>query len=225
MTFGNRVFTFYKNISLINHLPKDVEVMNPYATSQVQVYVEQFLKRFFSDNLKRVFVFGINPGRFGAGLTGVTFTDPVALEELCGIKNDLPKKRELSSEFIYQFIAYWGGIEKFYKDCFLTAVCPLGFVRNGKNYNYYDDPELFQMLKPFIIESMNNQLACGAQREAAILLGSGKNLEVFTELNREHGFFKKIYAVEHPRFIMQYRRRVLVDYLKKYHEIFSLALS
>ena len=224
MTFGDRVFDFYKNIGLADHLPTGVEVMNPYETPQVIRYVQLFLKKYFSDKQKRVFVFGINPGRFGAGLTGVTFTDPIALEKFCGIKNDLLKKRELSSEFIYQFIEHWGGVEKFYKDFFLTAVSPLGFVLNGKNYNYYDDPKLFRVLKPFIVKTLRCQLAFGAIPHAAILLGAGKNHKMFTELNREYSFFKEIYALDHPRFIMQYRRRMLPDYLKKYSDVFSLAL-
>ena len=225
MTFGDRVLDFYKNIGLTNRLPKGVEAMNPYEMPQVITYVELFLKKYFSDNQNRVFVFGINPGRFGAGLTGVTFTDPVALEKFCGVKNDLLKKRELSSEFIYRFIEHWGGVEKFYKDYFLTAVSPLGFVRNGKNYNYYDEPTLLQVLKPFIVETLGRQIAFGARQHAAILLGTGKNQKMFAELNQEHRFFKEIYALDHPRFIMQYRRRLLPDYLKKYKEVFSLALS
>lgn len=39
------------------------------------------------------------------------------------------------------------------------------------------------------------------------------------------GFFKKLYAVEHPRFIMQYRRKQLLQYIEKYQQIFSEALA
>jgi len=69
--------------------------MNPYKALGIRNYVESFFRKYFSDNNKRVFVFGINPGRFGAGLTGITFTDPVALAEFCGIQNNLPQNREL----------------------------------------------------------------------------------------------------------------------------------
>ncbi len=224
-TFGNRALNFYANIGAIGGLPSNIQVMNPYARPDVRRYVESFLKKFFSDNRERVYVFGINPGRFGAGVTGVTFTDPVALERSCGIRNELEKRREVSSEFVYEFIQRWGEVEKFYQDFFLTAVSPLGFTCNGKNYNYYDDQRIFTVLKPFIVRSLKGQLAFGARRDVAILFGTGKNQRVFTELNQEHGFFNRVCAVEHPRFVMQYRRKRLRDYLEKYKEVFSRALS
>jgi hypothetical protein len=224
-TFADRALNFYTGIGAIDQLPLNIQVMSPYANLDVQRYVESFLRKFFSDNRERVYVFGINPGRFGAGVTGVTFTDPVALEQFCGIPNELEKRREVSSVFIYEFIQCWGGVEKFYQDFFLTAVSPLGFTRNGTNYNYYDDRRVLAILKPFIVRSLKDQLAIGARRDTAILLGTGKNQEFFTELNAEHRFFNHIYPVEHPRFIMQYRRRRLRNYLEKYREKFSQALS
>ena len=224
-TFGDRALSFYTSLSAINGLPSSIQVMNPYARPEIRRYVKSFLGKFFSDDRERVYVFGINPGRFGAGVTGVTFTDPVALERFCGIPNELEKRREVSSEFVYEFIERWGGVEKFYREFFLTAVSPLGFTRNGTNYNYYDDQRILAILKPFIVRTLKDQLALGARRDAAILFGTGRNQRVFDELNQGHGFFKRIYAVEHPRFIMQYRRKRLREYLEKYHEAFARALS
>jgi len=224
-TFGDRALDFYVNMGVVNGLPSNIQTMNPYARPDIQRYVESFLRKFFSDNRERVYVFGINPGRFGAGVTGVTFTDPVALERFCGIPNELEKRREVSSEFVYEFIQQWGGVEKFYQEFFLTAVSPLGFMRNGTNYNYYDDQKVFAILKPFIVRTLKAQLALGARRDAAILFGTGKNQRMFTELNQEHRFFRHVYALEHPRFIMQYRRKRLRDYIAKYKEAFSQALS
>ena len=73
--------------------------MNPYRDPRVRSYVTSFFRSFYSDTEPRTFVFGINPGRFGGGRTGVMFTDPVALEISCGIANDLEKRRESHSEF------------------------------------------------------------------------------------------------------------------------------
>jgi hypothetical protein len=224
-TFGEKVLDFYKNLTAPNNLPSGVETMNPYETSEVRGYVEIFLKKFFSDNRHRVFVLGINPGRFGSGVTGVTFTDPVALEKFCGINNTLEKRRELSSEFVYEFIHQWGGPERFYSNFFLTAVSPLGFVRDGINYNYYDDQTILATSRSFIVQTLNSQLLFGARRDVAILLGTGKNQKIFNDLNKEYSFFKKVYALEHPRFIMQYRRRTLAKYFQKYHQVFTQALT
>ena len=49
------------------------------------------------------------------------------------------KKQELSSVFMYEMINAYGGAELFYKRFYITAVSPLGFVKNGRNLNYYDD--------------------------------------------------------------------------------------
>jgi len=225
LTFSDKALRFYKTLAAPGDLPPGIEVMNPYQLAEVQEYTRRFLEKFFSDRRDRVFVFGINPGRFGSGLTGVTFTDPVALEKFCGIPNTLEKRREISSEFVYRFIEHWGGAQKFYNDFFLTAVSPLGFTRSGRNYNYYDDPALFDAIKPFIVETLGTQLDFGARREVVILFGIRQNQRFFLDLNKEYGFFKKIFALEHPRYIMQYKRRYLPEYLKKYEDIFSQALS
>ena len=88
-----------------------------------------FYTKYYSDNNKRILLLGINPGRFGGGVTGIPFTDPVRLEKVCGIKNDFQKKQELSSVFIYEMIEAYGGAEKFYKQFYISAVSPLGFVK------------------------------------------------------------------------------------------------
>lgn len=196
--------------------------MNPYADDHVRGYLRAFLDAYFADNTKRVLVFGINPGRFGAGVTGVTFTDPVALADECGIENSLPRRRELSSIFIYKLIERYGGARKFYSRFFLTAVCPLGFTRNGKNLNYYDDPALARAMTPFIVETIVRQIAIGGRADRAIVLGIGANLKFLRELNTKHGFFRELIPLEHPRWIMQYRRRKLDEYIEKYQEAFSI---
>ena len=195
--------------------------MNPYTDARIRHYVHEFLERYFDDNQPRVLVFGINPGRFGAGITGITFTDPVALADLCGITNDLPRRRELSSVFVYDFIERFGGVRAFYRQFFLTATSPLGFTRAGRNLNYYDDPRLARAVTPFITHSIERQIALGGRRDHAIVLGRGPNMKFITRLNVEHGFFQEIHPLEHPRAIMQYRRRQLEHYLSRYVEVFG----
>jgi len=220
-TFAQKAYDFYVNIELPS-VPSGIVAMNPYHDKETRKYSKIFLDKYFSDRQKRIFVFGINPGRFGAGLTGVTFTDPVALNRSCGIPNHFPPRRETSSDFVYRFIHEWGGAGKFYQKFFLTAVCPLGFTKDGNNYNFYDDAVLLKTLKPFLIQTIRQQLSLGAA-DVAIVFGSGKNYKIFCELNQENCFFKKIYALEHPRFIMQYKRKKIDDYIQKYKEVFSEA--
>lgn len=224
-TFGDRVFQFFRSIKFDVQMPMEVEVMNPYREARVRGYVRAFLSKFYFDNRERVLVFGINPGRFGSGITGITFTDPVALEMFCDIPNDLPKKRELSSVFIYEFAKHWGGAQKLYQDFYFTAVSPLGFTKNGKNFNFYDDPRFLADIKPFLINSIKAHLAFGVSRKAAIVLGTGKIRKVFEQLNQKNAFFQTVYSVEHPRFIMQYRRKYVQSYLEAYQRTFAEALG
>lgn len=223
-TFGSKAYRFFTTLTLDHRLPKGVQVMDPYRRADVRERVREYFRRYFSDARKRVYVFGINPGRFGAGITGITFTDPVALQEFCGIANDWPKRRESSSVFVYEFINRWGGVKTFNRDFFLTATCPLGFVKDGVNYNFYDHPDLLRDIRPFLVSSLRRQLSFGA-RQTAIVLGTGKLKKVFDELNATCGCFERVVALEHPRFIMQYRRRRIEEYLEKYRATFSAALN
>lgn len=224
-TFGERILRFYMGLRIWGGLPAGIRVMNPHQNPKTARFTAAFLRKFYGDNRRRVAVFGINPGRFGAGLTGVTFTDPVALKTFCGIPNDLPQKREMSAEFIYAFINLFGGARKFYKHFFLTAVSPLGFIKNGNNYNFYDDNILYARIKQFIVTAIQEQLRAGVRDDVAILLGTGKLKNVFAKLNSEHKFFAKTYAVEHPRFIMQYQRKNMHSYLEKYRRVFLKVLK
>jgi hypothetical protein len=168
---------------------------------------------------ERIILLGINPGRFGAGVTGITFTDPERLEQECGIPNSFEKRSELSSRFVYEVIKSVGGPEKFFSSFFLSAVSPLGFVRSGKNLNYYDDPELESTLTGFILSAMRNQLDLGIRRDLAVCLGEGKNFKYLAKINKEYSLFGEILPLPHPRWIMQYRYKSREEYILQYTEI------
>jgi hypothetical protein len=190
--------------------------MNPYTERPVQGYLKAFLGKYFDDERPRVAILGINPGRFGAGVTGITFTDPVALADACGIPNHLARKRELSSIYVYDVIERMGGPEQFYHNFFLSAVCPLGFTRKGINLNYYDDRKLERAVTPFIVSSVERHLELGCRRDHVVILGRGANARFFSRLNEEYGWFGEVHSVDHPRFIMQYRRKRLKEYIDEY---------
>jgi hypothetical protein len=52
--------------------------------------------------------------------------------------------------------------------------------------------------------------------------GTGKNEKYLRSLNDEFGFFKRIVALEHPRYIMQYKSKSKQFYIDKYLEAFGL---
>ncbi len=219
-SFGKKAFDFYLNLKKPANLTSNIEITNPYENEAVKKITGNFFSKFYNDKNKRYFIFGINPGRFGGGMTGINFTDPVALREYCGIKNNLGNKRELSSQFVYEIINTIGGTEKFYSKFFISAVYPLAILKDGKNYNFYDDRKLYIQLKQMIITYIKEQIGFGAKEELAISLGK-KNYIYLKEINEEIGFFKQIEFLEHPRFIMQYRRKRLNEFIEKYMKILN----
>ncbi|HHJ09431.1 MAG TPA: DUF4918 family protein [Bacteroidetes bacterium] len=216
MTYGEKIIRFLNNLSPDMDLPDDIRVMNPYLSKEVKETVSSFYRKFFPDDNPRTFLIGINPGRFGAGITGISFTDPIRLEEVCHIFNPFDKKQEISSVFMHKIIRAFGGPEKFYRRFYVTAVCPLGFIRKGKNLNYYDLKELQQTVIPFIVATLQEQLEFGANRKTAYCIGEGKNYRFLKKLNESHDFFEKIIPLPHPRFVMQYRYKEIEEYINYY---------
>ena len=214
--YADNIINFYKTIRPPSNLPKGIDVLYPQKQKEVIALVEQFYKKYYSDNNQRTLLFGINPGRFGAGVTGINFTAPKQLKENCGIGHSLKMHSELSAEFIYEAIETYGGVEKFYKSFFITSISPLGYVRDGINLNYYDDKKLQEAVTPFVIDCINRQMQWNVNRNRCICVGGEKNFKFFLKLNNEHKWFKEIKPLAHPRFILQYRRKQKEDYLRMY---------
>jgi len=217
-TFAEKVIQFNEGLKVKVNIP-EVEVLNPFRNKNTLGISSEFYEMFYNDSKPRTFMFGINPGRFGAGVTGLAFTDPINLENFCGIKTSLHKKPELSSQFIYKVIDSYGGVKAFYNKFFVTSISPLGFTKGGKNLNYYDIKSLQESLKPFILETIKTQINFGAFTRCAISIGGGKNYKYFSEINNKNHFFEQIIPLDHPRFVMQYRRKYIDDYVKKYLDV------
>jgi hypothetical protein len=216
MNFSERVLIFYKQLSIKNRLPKGVEILNPYQDEKAFALCSLFYRKYYNDNNERIAILGINPGRFGGGLTGIPFTDPLKLEKICGIPNGLAKKAELSADYIHMVIEAYGGLEKFYSRYFFNSISPLGFTQDGKNLNYYDTPELQKSLEKFIIQSLHQIVELGVGRETAFCLGEGENFKYFVKLNEKEKIFKTVIPLAHPRFIMQYKRKLVKEYVGDY---------
>lgn len=216
MTFAEKILRFYQHLKIPEGLPTGVEVMNPYSNPDCMDVCRKFYGRFYNDDGKRHVILGINPGRYGAGITGIPFTDPLKLETLFGIPNDLPKKPELSAEFIHMMIAAFGGYGKFFSRFFINSISPLGFVEGGKNLNYYDRPLLKKAVEPFIRKSMASIVDLGVERRIVFCLGEGENFRFIQKMNGEERWFDEIVPLAHPRFIMQYKRKHVTQYVANY---------
>jgi len=216
MILADRLKEFYFNLDPGRGLPSGIEVMNPFIDLYAREVCSSFFDKYYSDTHNRVLLLGINPGRFGAGVTGITFTDPIRLEKECGIQNNYKKRLEISSVFIYDVIRSYGGPDLFYSNFILSAVSPLGFIRKGRNVNYYDTRELLFKLKPFIVSSLKKQVAIAGTYDKVFCLGEGRNYWYLNKLNKELHLFGEIISLPHPRWIMQYRFRNKRDYVKEY---------
>ena len=215
MTFAENILSFIQQLNLPVQLPPAIEVMIPFNNADTKHACESFYKKFYHDHRPRKMIIGINPGRFGGGITGIPFTDPIRLQTDCGIENFWPKKQELSSLYVYEMIKAFGGVTDFYRQFYITAISPLGFTKDGKNLNYYDDKLLQERIKPFVLDCFHRQFAFGIDRSTAYCLGNGKNYAYLSALNKEQNFFDNIVPLSHPRFIMQYKlkkKQAYIDY-------------
>ncbi len=234
---SEQIIRFYKTLNPPASLPPGVKILFPQQNPEVLQVVKSFFKKFYTDDHPRHLIFGINPGRFGAGTTGINFTAPRQLKENCGIDHSFPDQTELSAEFIYEIIERYGGVRQFYRDWIISAVCPLGFVsgvpsfggagvgrsRGIKNLNYYDDKQLQQVVTPFIIDCINKQLKWNVSRDHCFCIGEEKNFNFLSGLNKEYNWFGNIIPLPHPRFIMQYRRKQKKQYIGQYLSALRLA--
>ncbi|AHF14532.1 SMUG2 DNA glycosylase family protein [Niabella soli] len=220
-TFADKVIDFNRNLHYTGKLPDGFRVLNPYLDNpETMEVMGQFYHKYYNDNRQRKFIIGINPSRHGAGVTGVPFTDTKRLEKVCGIKMESAYTHEVSSVFMYDMITAWGGARSFYKNFYINSPFPLAIIRRaneGKwlNANYYDDPKLFEMVKPFMIASLEKHISLGLDTSEVFILGK-KNATFINQLNATAGLFSKATVLEHPRYIEQYKSKEKQLYIDKY---------
>lgn len=221
LSIGQRIIAFNKGLQYTGSLPEGFAVLNPYLDNPETIEVmTAFYNRFYHDEAPRKFIIGINPSRHGAGITGVPFTDTKHLESDCGIRMHSARTHEVSSVFVYDMIAQYGGVEAFYKDYYINSPFPLAIVRrnaqgNWLNANYYDDPELFALTREYMIETLKKHIALGLDTTRVYVLGK-KNATFLEKLNKEASLFEKMVVLEHPRYIEQYKSKEKQLYIDKF---------
>ncbi|HUI32227.1 MAG: SMUG2 DNA glycosylase family protein [Dysgonamonadaceae bacterium] len=220
-SFGDKVINFNRNLHYPGKLPVGFQVINPFQENpETMEITQQFYHKFYSDSKKRKFIVGINPSRHGAGVTGVPFTDTKRLESICGIKMHSAYTHEVSSVFMYEMIAQFGGARTFYEQFYINSPFPLAIVRKAKggkwlNANYYDDPLLFEALKDYMIMTLKEHINLGLDTSEVFVLGV-KNGQFIHKLNKETKLFESLKILEHPRYIQQYKFKEKQTYIDKY---------
>jgi len=220
-TFADRVIDFNRHLEYKGKLPKGFRVLNPYLDNPETLEVmEKFYRKYYNDTTPRKFIIGINPSRHGAGVTGVPFTDTKRLHAVCNIKMHSAYTHEVSSVFIYEMIEALGGPMEFYKMFYINSPFPLAIIRRSNdgqwlNANYYDDPQLFEMVSEFMISSIKKHISMGLITEEVFVLGK-KNAGFIKKLNDQENFFGNLNILEHPRYIQQYKSKEKQFYIDKY---------
>lgn len=105
--------------------------------------VRDYYRNFYVAKTERIVLCGINPGKNGAGKTGIPFIDFKGASQL--LSRELKKDQETSAQFIHSIIESFGS-RKFHDQVYMTNLSWFGFVKDKKNLNYYDLP-------PFLIPS------------------------------------------------------------------------
>lgn len=215
MLWPDVLTSYFKSLDLPT-LPAGYGCINPYSDPERMAIVEKFFRTYYNDRNQRIIMLGINPGRFGAGQTGIPFTDPVRLEKDLGIKNPYDKREELSSTFFYDMVRTYGGTEKFYAKFLVDSVYPLGFVKDSKNVNYYDLPNVNEFMAENVVPSLNARMGWNINRSVAYCIGSGDNVRALERLNQHHHWFAQIRPMFHPVWIMKYHRADADQYITGY---------
>ncbi len=222
--FSDKVLSFNDELAnTVLVLPGDYCIKNPFNSDhkeKIRKITHSFYKKYYNDHQKRRLILGSSPARRGTAVTGIPFLDAGYLYKITGIKIDGFYINKSSSDFLYEVIEEYG-CEKFYKNFFMSFVCPFGIVKtntNGKetNCNYYENKKVEDTLYEFIINSLKKQISFGIDTSVCYCIGSGDNFRFLMKINEQYHFFDRIIPLEHPRFIMQYHSKDKDEYLNKY---------
>ncbi len=221
LPFSQQAINLNQSLKIPKGLSSVLKMMNPFDEKFSLEISSEFYKKFYFDAFPRSLILGINPGRHGAGITGIPFTDSQRLESDCGIYAQDLKTYEPSSVFIYKVIEALGGsCYKFYRNFYFSSCCPLGLLKkkgkNWVNYNYYDDAKTQKLLEEYIVNHLKNLQTLHLKMDVVFCLGSGKNLKFLKKINQKYSLFGEIIPLDHPRYVMQYRFNFLEDYIQKY---------
>src|ERR1700744_2059997 len=212
-TFGEKVLLHTKHLAYTGtRLPENKVIYNPFTDLVQPPHIAtRFYEKYFNDAHPRCALFGINPFKWGAGLTGIPFTDAKRLQSECHIAYEGKASQENSSQFIYEMIHAFGGVEEFYRRFYCCWLYPFGFLDpsdpKDKGVSYYASKDLTAIATPLIIENIRRQIAIGVRTDLCFVNGAGENDKALRHLNDQYHFFEQIVTLEHPGYIVRYHNR------------------
>jgi Domain of unknown function (DUF4918) len=76
-SFADKVVEFNSKLVFNGPLPPGVRKMNPFAANCQAIKIASvFYQKYYNDKNRRHLILGINPGRFGAAITGFHLLKP-----------------------------------------------------------------------------------------------------------------------------------------------------
>ncbi len=111
----------------------DTCVLSDFLLKDGQAAIDAFWKTYYPEGPPRTVICGLNPGRFGAGQSGIPFMDFLSLSQLLPGLHRLDSER--SAGFFFRVVQAYGAAE-FFREFYVTNVASVGFIRHGKNLNY-----------------------------------------------------------------------------------------
>jgi hypothetical protein len=111
----------------------EIEVLGRCRANRANI--SKFYQSYVYPHQQQIALCGINPGRLGAGKSGIPFVDCAFLSELLGeyVGNDV----ERSARFFRDVVSHFGP-KKFYSTIHVTNISTYGFRKGRRNLNYYD---------------------------------------------------------------------------------------
>jgi len=145
-------YVFFENFKTFeSKFSQELEVLNIGILSKFfcnKNVMLEYYHQFIKPNKPKIVLCGINPGKNGAGKTGIPFFDLHSLHDLlptiCAAPTD--DKPESSAKFMYNIVKQFG-MQYFFKNFYLTNISCIGFydIKTNKNINYYELPVRIQI--------------------------------------------------------------------------------
>lgn len=188
---------------------KNIGILSEFLDNKNNII--KFHEKYVQPNSPKIVMCGINPGRRGAGITGIPFIDTNSLSKMLpDISNP---KSEKSAKFFFSIIEEFG-INEFYRNVHVTNMSWFGFYKldKGTNINYNSLPTEIQnvLIDKFVeeIDFINPVviIPIGDIVNWELLY----NLKVKNRLNEEIG--QRLY---HPAYRLV-DRRTYIETLTKY---------
>jgi uracil-DNA glycosylase len=171
----------------------------------------EFHKKFVQPNSPKIVMCGINPGRRGAGITGIPFIDTNSLSKMLpDISNP---KSEKSAKFFFSIIEEFG-INEFYRNIHVTNMSWFGFYKldNGTNVNYNSLPtDIQNVLIDKFVEEMDL-----INPDVILPIGDIVNWELLYNLKLKNRLYAEIGPrLYHPAYRLV-DRKTYIETLTKY---------